>query len=215
MLAVKWARNSLVEPDNSHVDPAPAAVSARAAKAHDTYCEKLGLRTNGVPSAPATPRPPLRRTLASGVLAFTGILVAAAIHHDTELNAIIGSFGASAVLLYDAIDSPLAQPRNVIGGQVVSALVGVGTYKAMGVSHPWLACATAVALAIMAMDVTRTLHPPGGATALIAVLGPEPIHALGFRYALEPVLLGSAILTSVAVLGNNLFGDRRYPKRYW
>jgi CBS-domain-containing membrane protein len=66
----------------------------------------------------------------------------------------------------------------------------------------------------MAMDLTRTLHPPGGATALIAVVGPPAIKELGYMYVLQPVALGVSIMVAIAVVFNNLVLDRRYPK-YW
>lgn len=126
---------------------------------------------------------------------------------------LIGSFGATAVLVYGAVRSPLAQPRNVIGGHVLSALVGVAAYQLL---HPWppLAAAAAVATAIALMHLTRTLHPPGGATALIAVVGGPKIHALGFGYALVPVGLGALLLVAVGVVVNNLARGRRYPE-FW
>ena len=83
----------------------------------------------------------------------------------TDLIMIIGSFGASAVLIYGAIKSPLAQPRNLLGGHVFSALIGVTCYQLLD-SHLWLAAAVAVATAIAFMHATKTLHPPGGATGL-------------------------------------------------
>jgi CBS-domain-containing membrane protein len=83
---------------------------------------------------------------------------------------LIGSFGASAVLAFGAIRSPLAQPRNLVGGHFLSALVGVSCYFLFP-GTPWLASCLAVATAIALMHVTKTLHPPGGATALIAVTG--------------------------------------------
>jgi CBS-domain-containing membrane protein len=88
---------------------------------------------------------------------------------------IIGSFGASAVLIYGAIRSPLAQPRNLIGGHVISAVIGVTAYKLLP-AHLWLASPIAVATSIAVMHATKTLHPPGGATALIAVIGSQKIH---------------------------------------
>ncbi|MHB0915242.1 MAG: HPP family protein [Thermoleophilia bacterium] len=126
---------------------------------------------------------------------------------------IIGSFGASAVLIYAAIETPLAQPRNLLGGHVISALVGVSCYLLFG-GTPWLAAALAVSLAIVAMLLTGTLHPPGGATALIAVVGGEGIHDLGFLYALVPAGLGALILLAVALLVNNLSRNRSYPVRW-
>lgn len=129
-----------------------------------------------------------------------------------DLTLIIGSFGASAVLVYAAIKSPLAQPRNLIGGHVLSAIIGVTAYQMMGMT--WIASAAAVSLAIAAMLITRTLHPPGGATALIAVIGGDTIHKLGFIYAFMPAGLGAFILLVVALLVNNLPKDRKYPE-YW
>jgi len=132
----------------------------------------------------------------------------------TDLTLLIGSFGASAVLVYGAVRSPLGQPRNLVGGHVVSALVGVIAWKLLG-DVPWLASAFAVATSIAVMHVTRTLHPPGGATALIAVIGSEQIHAEGFAYVLIPATLGPLILLVVALLVNNLSSTRRYPDVWW
>lgn len=130
-----------------------------------------------------------------------------------DLTLMIGSFGASAVLLYGAPRSPLAQPRNLIGGHVVSALVGVLCWKFLH-DMPWLAQALAVATAIALMHLTRTLHPPGGATALIAALGSAEIQRLGFWYVLMPATLGPLILLVVALLVNNIPQSRRYPE-FW
>ncbi|TSA41035.1 MAG: HPP family protein [Betaproteobacteria bacterium] len=129
----------------------------------------------------------------------------------TDLSLMIGSFGASAVLVYGAVRSPLAQPRNLVGGHVLSAIVGVICWKLFH-PYPWLAEALAVASAIALMHATRTLHPPGGATALIAVIGSAEIHQLGFMYVLIPATLGPLILLAVAVLVNNIPNSRRYPE---
>jgi CBS-domain-containing membrane protein len=130
-----------------------------------------------------------------------------------ELPLMIGSFGASAVLLFGAPKSPLAQPRNLIGGHVVSALIGVLCWKLFA-DFPALAQALAVATAIALMHLTRTLHPPGGATALIAVIGGPQIHALGFLYVLIPATAGPLILLAVGLVVNNLPRSRRYPE-FW
>lgn len=130
-----------------------------------------------------------------------------------DLTLIIGSFGASAVLVYGAVRSPFAQPRNLLGGHVISGLVGVASYQLFGETI-WLAAAIGVSLSIVAMLVTKTLHPPGGATALIAVIGGEKIHNLGFLYALVPAGAGALILLLVALLVNNLSKNRKYPE-YW
>ncbi len=126
---------------------------------------------------------------------------------------LIGSFGASAVLVYAAIKSPLAQPRNLIGGHIVSGLVGVLCCKLFG-GTVWMAAALAVSVAIVTMLLTKTLHPPGGATALIAVIGGKKIHDLGFLYAFVPAGLGALLLLIIALVVNNMSRDRRYPE-YW
>lgn len=132
----------------------------------------------------------------------------------TDKIFLIGSFGASAVLIYGIPNSPLAQPRNLIGGHVVSALVGVTVYKLTGsFDIYWLPPALSVSLAIVMMQITKTLHPPGGATALIANIGSEKIRALGYIYVISPVLSGVVILFLVALLINNIPRNRSYPLR--
>lgn len=125
---------------------------------------------------------------------------------------LIGSFGASSVLIYGVINSPLAQPRNLIGGHLVCAIIGVTVHKILP-NEIWLASALAVALSIVAMQITKTLHPPGGATALIANIGSEKIKALGYMYVLSPVLIGVMILFVVALIFNNISKSRSYPLR--
>lgn len=123
---------------------------------------------------------------------------------------LIGSFGASSVLIYGVINSPLAQPRNLIGGHLISAIVGVTIHNLIP-NEVWLASALAVALSIVLMQITKTLHPPGGATALIANIGSEKIKALGYVYVLNPVLTGVIILLVVALIFNNISKTRKYP----
>lgn len=153
----------------------------------------------------------------SWVGAFIGIVPVAYLNYHvlegTDLIMIIGSFGASAVLIYGAIKSPLAQPRNLIGGHIISAIIGVACYK-LFYTHIWLAAALAVATAIAVMHATKTLHPPGGATSLIAVIGSQKIHNLGYLYAFIPVGLGAAIMLLVALLVNNIPKSRNYPE-FW
>lgn len=124
---------------------------------------------------------------------------------------LIGSFGATSVLIYGAINSPLSQPRNLIGGHVISAVIGVTIMKIVP-DIIWLTAPLAVSLSIVVMQVTKTLHPPGGATALIAVIGSETIQELGYLYVLTPVLSGTLILFVVALIFNNITKHRRYPK---
>lgn len=153
----------------------------------------------------------------SWIGAFIGIGVVAYLNYSrfekTDLFMIIGSFGASAVLIYGAIKSPLAQPRNLIGGHVISAVIGVTCYDFLN-EHMWLASAAAVATSVALMHATKTLHPPGGATALIAVIGGEKIHNLGYLYAIIPAGAGAAIMLVIALLVNNISKKRRYPE-FW
>ena len=148
---------------------------------------------------------------------FLGIAVVGLIHFNlldkSTLIMIIGSFGASAVLVYGAIRSPLAQPRNLIGGHMLSAVIGVAAFQFLG-DMPWLAAALAVSIAIAMMHLTKTLHPPGGATALIAVIGGDAVHSLGYLYVLIPVGLGAVVMLIIALLVNNLAPNRRYPE-FW
>lgn len=149
--------------------------------------------------------------------AFVGIFIIAFIQSQhlpiLENVFLIGSFGASSVLVYGAIQSPLAQPRNLVGGHVVSALVGVTVARLLP-DIIWLTAPLAVAFSIVFMQITRTLHPPGGATALIAVAAGTKIGSLGYWYVLTPVLSGTLILLFTALLFNNITAKRHYPIKY-
>lgn len=163
------------------------------------------------------PKVGLLEVLWSWIGSFIGIAAVSIIHYkildQTGLMLILGSFGASAVLIYGAIRSPLAQPRNLLGGHILSAIVGVTAFHWLG-DTPWLAAAVAVSLSIALMHVTRTLHPPGGATALIAVIGGESVHSLGYFYVVMPVALGAAVMLMVAIVVNNIPAARKYPE-FW
>ncbi len=162
-------------------------------------------------------RPKLGWIAWSGFGGFLGILAIEQIgrwiglrHPDTLF--LIGSFGATAVLVYGAPQAPFSQPRNVIVGHCLSALVGVSALMIVG-DQSFIACPLAVSLAIAVMQLTGTVHPPGGATALIAVIGGDSVHQLGYTYALCPVGLGACIMVGVACAVNNLGKNpnRKYP----
>lgn len=159
----------------------------------------------------------LREIALSWLGAFIGMAAVALVESQmlqgADLVLMFGPFGASAVLVYGAIKSPLAQPRNLVGGHIISAVIGVAAFKIFQ-GQPALAAATAVATAIAVMHATKTLHPPGGATALIAVIGGEKVHSLGFLYAVTPVGAGALILLIVALLFNNIPKTRKYPQ-FW
>ncbi|MGQ7944806.1 HPP family protein [Flavobacterium sp. WC2509] len=123
---------------------------------------------------------------------------------------LIGSFGASSVLVYGIIQSPFSQPRNLVGGHVISALIGVTVHKLVP-DIIWIAAPLAVSFSIILMQITKTLHPPGGATALIAVIGSDKIKALGYMYVFSPVLIGVLILLLTALIFNNMTSSRTYP----
>ncbi len=115
---------------------------------------------------------------------------------------VIAPMGASAVLLFALPSSPLAQPWSVLVGNMVSAVVGVACFSF--IANISVAAAVSVAAAIALMFLTRSLHPPGGAIALYAVLGGSDIHSLGFSYALVPVGINSLVLIIAAMVFNNL-----------
>lgn len=121
----------------------------------------------------------------------------------------LASMGASAVLLFAVPHGALSQPWSLLGGHVLSALIGVSCYRWL--PQPWLAAPVAVGLAVAAMSYLHCLHPPGGATALAAVIGGPTIHDLGYFYLLLPVGLNALLLLMAALAYNNLFPWRRYP----
>jgi CBS domain-containing membrane protein len=145
---------------------------------------------------------------------FVGIGVLAYIQsiHFTGNDAVylIGSFGASSVLVYGIIQSPFSQPRNLVGGHVISAIIGVTVHKLVP-DIIWIAAPLAVSFSIIFMQITKTLHPPGGATALIAVIGSDKIKSLGYMYVFSPVLIGVLILLLTALIFNNMTSSRTYP----
>lgn len=153
--------------------------------------------------------------------AFAGIGLVGYIQQLVPLSSmdnifLIGSFGASAVLIYGTPQVPYSQPRNLLGGHFFSALAGVAVVQWLDIPIE-LQAALAVSLSIVLMHLTRTLHPPGGASALIAVVGSEKVHQLGFMYVLKPVMSSIIIMLLVALLVNNLSSDkgRHYPKCWW
>ncbi|MDB5840424.1 MAG: domain containing rane protein [Herminiimonas sp.] len=138
----------------------------------------------------------------------TALVSRAILGPSTALPLLIAPIGASAVLLFAVPSSPLAQPWSLLGGNVLSAIVGISC--ATWINDPQLAAAVAVGASIIAMFALRCLHPPGGAIALSAVLGGSAVNVQGYQYALWPVGLNSLLLLAVAILFNNAT-RRRYP----
>ncbi|MFH5924357.1 HPP family protein [Roseomonas xinghualingensis] len=142
-----------------------------------------------------------------GVLV-TGLICTSMAGTGGGLPMLMAPLGASAVLLFAVPASPLAQPWSIIGGNIVSALVGVTC--ATWIADPLLAAPLAAGLAIAAMFALRCLHPPGGAIALTAVLGGPAVTAMGYHFVLLPVALNSAVLMLAAIAFNNAT-RRPYP----
>ena len=141
------------------------------------------------------------------VTAFSCTMLAAT---PENLPLIVAPIGASAVLLFAVPASPLAQPWPIIGGNTISALVGVAvTYMVL---DTMLAAGIAVSLAILMMSLTRSLHPPGGAAALTAVIGGTAVTQSGFWFPLVPVALNSIALVCVGLIFHRL-ARRTYPHR--
>jgi len=122
---------------------------------------------------------------------------------------IVASMGASAVLLFAVPHGALSQPWQLVGGHFFSVLFGIAC--AQNISDPLIAAPLAVGGAIGVMYYLRCLHPPGGASALSAVIGGASVHELGYQYVLTPVMLNVAVMLLIALAWNNLFPWRRYP----
>ncbi len=153
-----------------------------------------------------------REKIISAAGAFLGIFAAAFISQNFGVKAaplLMASMGASSVLLFAALHSPMAQPWSFIGGHMISGLIGVTCF--LLIPDTLTAAATAVALAIFVMHLTNCLHPPGGATALAMVIGGTEMHQLGYGAVLDPVGLNVVVLMIIALLVNNLSPGRRYP----
>ena len=174
--------------------PSPAILSSYLCKMRGGKC-------------PAPQPIQLKNLLFTGVGSFLAIGLIALLNTNHSLPLLVPSLGASAVLLFAACHVPMAQPRNVIGGHTVSALAGVITYQLFG--NDWWTIALGVSLAILFMNLTHTLHPPGGATAFMAVFTRQD-----FSYIFSPVALGATLLVLIAALFNNCSSQRKYPD-YW
>ena len=128
-----------------------------------------------------------------------------------DLPWVVASMGASAVLLFAVPHGPLSQPWNFVGGHLISAFIGITI--AQLIPDKVVAAALAVGVAISVMYITRCLHPPGGATALSAVVSGPAVHALGYQYMVTPVLVNVVVMFSWALFINNVLGNRRYPEK--
>ena len=110
---------------------------------------------------------------------------------------ILASTGATAILVFGMPHVPASQPWNIVGGHLVSAFVGVTCY--LLVPTEILAASVAIPLAMYAMHSLRCMHPPGGATAITAVIGGESVHHLGYAFLIVPVFINAIIILSIAI----------------
>ena len=160
---------------------------------------------------------PLHEKIRSGFAAFSGILVLGFVLRLLPGEAgyhlaIFASMAAAAVLLYAAPHSPMAQPWPLVGGNLVSGLIG--WCWSLAIADPVLAAACAVGSAVLVMYLLNCLHPPGGATAMIMVLGAELFHQHGWLWAASTVLANTLLSLLLALTINKLVPGRQYPSRH-
>lgn len=143
----------------------------------------------------------------SGIGGFIAIATVAILSQQTSTPYLMAPFGATCVLAFGVPNSPLAQPRNIIGGHLISTLIGLVCLYLFG--NHWYSLALGVGLSICLMQLSRTTHPPAGADPLVVILG-----AKSLSFVLNPVLSGAVIITLIALIFNNLSSKRKYPT-YW
>lgn len=148
--------------------------------------------------APVRMREKIRAGLSAGLAILCTGWIAGRFLEGQGLHTLLASMGASSVILFAVPHSPMARSWAVAGGHLLSALIGIVCARL--VHDVWAAGGLAVGLSVFLMYVTRCLHPPGGATALVAALGGESVHAMGFQFLLTPVALNVLTLVSMASL---------------
>lgn len=158
-------------------------------------------------AAPLPSRPSTKAVAFAWLGGFLAISAVAALTDFLSVTLLLGSFGASCVLVFGYPDVPFSQPRNVVAGHVISSLVGLAFLTIFG--PQWWAVALAVGTAIALMMLTRTVHPPAGSNPVIVFLT-QPT----WGFLLFPTLAGALVLVAVALVYNNATRDAKYPK-YW
>ena len=157
--------------------------------------------------APLPPQPATRAVVLAWLGGFLAIAAVATLTDLLSVALVLGSFGASCVLVFGYPDVPFSQPRNVIAGHVISSFVGLAFLAAFG--PQWWALASSVGTAIAIMMLTRTVHPPAGSNPVIVFLT-QP----AWNFLLFPTLVGAMVVVAVALVYNNVTRDEKYPK-YW
>lgn len=156
---------------------------------------------------PLPPAPPYRTIALAWLGAVLAIACVAGLGEQLSLSLVLGSFGASCVLVFGFPEVPFSQPRNIVAGHFISSLVGLLFLAVFG-PH-WWSLALAVGTAIAVMMATRTVHPPAGSNPVIVFLTQPAWSFLWF-----PTLTGAVLLVLVALVYNNLGRTASYP-RYW
>lgn len=156
---------------------------------------------------PVPARAPWKTIVLAGLGAVSAIGLVAGLTEAIRLPLVLGSFGATCVLVFGFPDVPFSQPRNIVAGHVLSSLIGLICLGLFG-PHPW-AVGLAVGFAVVAMMATRTVHPPAGSNPVIVFLA-----APDWSFLVAPTLVGAILVAAVALIWNNATRPRNWP-RYW
>lgn len=163
----------------------------------------------GITQAPVSHSEKILSALGGFIAIFILIIINQTFSDLPSSWVLVASMGASAVLLFAIPHGALSQPWPLFGGHLSAAFIGVSC--ALFIDEPILAASSAVGLTIAAMYYLKCIHPPGGATALTAVIGGESIHQLGYQFLFTPVLMNLLAIFAVAMMFNFIFHWRRYP----
>jgi len=156
---------------------------------------------------PLPPQPTTKSVAFAWLGGFIAIATVAILTKELSTILILGSFGASCVLLFGYPDAPFSQPRNVIFGHLLSSLIGLAFLTLFG-PH-WWSVALSAGTAIAFMMLTRTVHPPAGSNPIIVFLT-QP----SWGFLVFPTLVGAIVLVVIALIYNNATRKGKYPK-YW
>lgn len=156
----------------------------------------------------AEPGASLRAVVVGAVGSGLAIAAIGLIGALTDAPFLVAPLGATSLLLFAVPESVMSQPRNVMIGHLIAVVLGV----ALGhlVAPGWEMAALSATLAVLLMQLVRSLHAPAGATAVLSALEPHDWSYVGL-----PVLAGAAVVTLIALIFNNLIPGRRYPVRWF
>lgn len=151
-----------------------------------------------------SPRGNVADIVTAGVGGFVSISVLLLLTYLTDAEWLMASLGASCVLVFGAWTAPFSQPRNIIGGHLLSGIIALSFSSLFG-NHP-IVISLAVAVTMMAMMLTKTVHPPAGGNPIIIIMG-----GYDWSYLVEPLLIGAVVIVIFAVIINNARQNRHYP----